>query len=170
MAKRGSPSKTIYMDKPVALTMAVGGSELGLAFIIIGIIMILAELSSPGAFILVPATVLLVLGFVGMVAPDVLISWWSPVIVTVVVMPVTYVTMRMYQKLAPPAPPETTVATSLVGMTGVVVTDVTPNSLKGKVRIDHDTWSATSGKAIRAGKKVVVKTSEGVHVTVEEIE
>jgi membrane protein implicated in regulation of membrane protease activity len=158
------------MDKPVASTMAVGGSELGLAFIIIGIIMILAELSSPGAFILVPATVLLVLGFVGMVAPDVLISWWSPVIVTVVVIPVTYVTMRMYQKLAPPAPPETTVATSLVGMTGVVVTDVTPNSLKGKVRIDHDTWSATSSKAIPAGKKVVVKTSEGVHVTVEEIE
>jgi membrane protein implicated in regulation of membrane protease activity len=158
------------MDKPVASTMALDGSDLGLAFIIIGIIMILAELSSPGAFILVPATVMLVLGFVGMVAPDILISWWSPVIVAVVVIPVTYVTMRMYQKLAPPAPPETTVATSLVGMTGVVVADVTPNSLKGKVRIDHDTWSATSGKAIPAGKKVVVKASEGVHVTVEEIE
>jgi membrane protein implicated in regulation of membrane protease activity len=150
--------------------MAVGGSELGLAFIIIGILMILAELSSPGAFILVPATVLLVLGFVGMVAPDILISWWSPVIVAVVVIPVTYVTMRMYQKLAPPAPPETTVATSLIGMTGVVVTDVAPNNLKGKVRIEHDTWSATSNKAIPAGRKVVVKASEGVHVTVEEIE
>jgi membrane protein implicated in regulation of membrane protease activity len=150
--------------------MAVGGSELGLAFIIIGILMLLAELSAPGAFILVPATVLLVLGFVGMVAPDILISWWSPVIVAVVVIPITYVTMRMYQKLAPPAPPETTVATSLVGMTGVVVADVTPNNLKGKVRIEHDTWSATSNKAISAGKKVVVKMSEGVHVTVEEIE
>jgi len=150
--------------------MAVGGFELGLAFIIIGILMLLAELSSPGAFILVPATVLLVLGFVGIVSPEVLISWWSPVIVAAVVIPITYVTMRMYQKLAPPAPPETTVATSLVGMTGVVVTDVTPNSLKGKVRIEHDTWSATSSKPIPAGKKVVVKTSEGVHVTVEEIE
>ena len=150
--------------------MAVGGFELGLAFIIIGILMLLAELSSPGAFILVPATVLVVLGFVGIVAPDVLISWWSPVIVTVVVIPITYVTMRLYQRLAPPAPPETTVATSLVGMTGVVVSEVTPNTLKGKVRIAHDIWSATSGKAIPAGKKVVVKTSEGVHVTVEEIE
>jgi membrane protein implicated in regulation of membrane protease activity len=167
---RGSPSKTIYTDKPVVLTMALGGSELGLAFIIIGILMLLAELSAPGAFILVPATVLLVLGFVGMVAPDVLISWWSPVIVAVVVIPITYVTMKMYQKLAPPAPPETTVATSLVGMTGVVVADVAPNNLKGKVRIEHDTWSATSSKAIPAGKKVVVKMSEGVHVTVEEVE
>lgn len=150
--------------------MAVGGFELGLVFIIIGILMLLAELSSPGAFILVPATVLLVLGFVGMVAPDILISWWSPVIVAAVVIPITYVTMRMYQKLAPPAPPETTVATSLVGMVGVVTTDVAPDNLKGKVRIEHDTWSATSKKAIPAGKKVVVKTSEGVHVTVEEIE
>jgi membrane protein implicated in regulation of membrane protease activity len=150
--------------------MAVGGFELGLAFIIIGILMLLAELSSPGAFILVPATVLIVLGFVGIIAPDVLISWWSPVIVTAVVIPITYVTMRLYQRLAPPAPPETTVATSLVGMTGVVVSEVTPNTLKGKVRIAHDIWSATSGKAIPVGKKVVVKTSEGVHVTVEEIE
>jgi len=150
--------------------MALGGSELGLAFIIIGILMILAELSSPGAFILVPATVLLVLGFVGLVAPEVLISWWSPVIVAIVVIPITYVTMRMYQKLAPPAPPETTVATSLVGLTGVVVTEVTPNTLKGKVRIAQDTWSAVSNKAIPAGKRIVVRASEGVHVTVEEIE
>ena len=143
--------------------MAVGGFELGLAFIIIGILMVLAELSSPGAFILVPATVLLVLGFIGMVAPDILISWWSPVITTIIVIPVTY------QKLAPPAPPETTVATSLVGMTGVVEKEVVPNSLKGKVRIDHDTWSATSERPIAVGKKVVVKASEGVHVTVEEL-
>jgi membrane protein implicated in regulation of membrane protease activity len=150
--------------------MAVGGFDLGLAFIIIGILMLLAELSSPGAFILVPATVLIVLGFVGITAPDILISWWSPVIVAVVVIPITYLTMRMYQRLAPPAPPETTVATSLVGMTGVVVSEVTPNTLRGKVRIANDNWSATSGKVIPAGKKVVVKTSEGVHVTVEEIE
>ncbi len=149
--------------------MAVGGFELGLAFIIIGILMLLAELSSPGAFILVPATVLLVLGFVGILAPDILISWWSPVITVIIVIPITYVTMRMYQKLAPPAPPETTVATSLVGMTGVVERAVEPNSLKGKVRIAHDVWSASSEKPIEAGKKVVVKSSEGVHVMVEEV-
>lgn len=150
--------------------MAVGGFELGLAFVIIGILMLLAELSSPGAFILVPATVLMVLGFVGILAPDILISWWSPVITAIIVIPITYVTMRMYQKLAPPAPPETTVATSLVGMTGVVEKEVVPNTLKGKVRIAHDTWSATAGKPIPEGRKVVVKASEGVHVTVEEIE
>lgn len=145
------------------------GTQLGLAFIVIGILMLLAELSSPGAFILVPASVLIVLGAIGLVAPGILLSWWSPVVALIIVVPTTYVTIKMYQKLAPPAPPETTVATSLVGQTGVVLTEVVPSTLKGKVRIDHDTWSATSEKAIPAGRKVVVKASEGVHVTVEEI-
>jgi membrane protein implicated in regulation of membrane protease activity len=52
---------------------------------------------------------------------------------------------------------------------GVVEVEVVPNSLKGKVRIDHDTWSATSGSLIPAGRRVKVVASEGVHVTVEEV-
>ena len=140
----------------------------GLALLVIGIMMVLAEVASPGAFILVPATVLIVLGAIGMVSPDILLSWWSPIIAVVILLPMTYVTMKMYQKLAPPVPPETTVATSLVGMTGVVVQTVVPNTLSGKVRIAHETWSATSSKEIAVGKNVVVKASEGVHVTVEE--
>jgi membrane protein implicated in regulation of membrane protease activity len=147
----------------------VTGQEVGLTLLIIGILMILAEVASPGAFILVPATVLVVMGAIGMVAPDILISWWSPIIAVIILLPMTYVTMLMYQKLAPPAPPETTVATSLVGMTGVVDRTVMPNTLVGKVRIEHDTWSATSNKEIPVGRKVVVKASEGVHVTVEEV-
>lgn len=148
--------------------MALGGFELGLAFLIVGFLMLLAEVSSPGAFILVPATVLMVLGTLGILAPDILLSWWSPVVAGLIVIPMTYVTIKMYQKLAPPAPPETTVASSLVGQMGVVEVEVVPNSLKGKVRIDHDTWSATSSKAIPAGMRVKVVASEGVHVTVEE--
>jgi len=145
------------------------GMALGLALLIIGILMVLAELASPGAFILVPATVLIVLGGMGMVAPDLLLSWWSPLLAVIILIPMTFVTMKMYQKLAPPAPPETTVATSLVGQKGVVEYEVVPNKLSGKVRIDHDTWSATSSTVIPVGKKVVVKASEGVHVMVEEV-
>jgi membrane protein implicated in regulation of membrane protease activity len=145
------------------------GVSLGLAMLIIGIMMILAEVASPGAFILVPATVLIVLGAIGMVAPGILISWWSPIIAVVILLPMTYVTMLMYQKLAPPVPPETTVATSLVGKTGVVVRTVQPNSLNGKVRIENDSWSATSSKEIPEGRKVIVRESEGVHVKVEEV-
>ena len=145
------------------------GVALGLALLVIGILMILAELASPGAFILVPATVLIVLGGMGMVAPDLLLSWWSPLLAVIILIPMTFVTMKLYQKLAPPAPPETTAATSLVGQTGVVEREVVPHMLVGKVRIAHESWSATSSKIIPAGKRVIVKTSEGVHVTVEEI-
>ena len=144
-------------------------TSLALSFIIIGILMLLAEVSSPGMFLLVPATVLMVLGGIGLAYPDVLLSWWAPLAAVVIVGPMTYVSIKLYQKLAPPAPPETTVATSLVGMTGVVEYVVSPNSLKGKVRIDHDTWSATSDKVIPVGSKVVVRASEGVHVKVEEV-
>ena len=146
------------------------GVSVGLTLLVIGILMILAEVASPGAFILVPATVLIVLGALGIVAPGILISWWSPVIAVVILVPMTYITMMLYQKLAPPAPPETTVATSLVGMTGVVEREVVPNVLTGKVRIAHDTWSATALRPIPVGRKVVVKASEGVHVTVEEVQ
>jgi membrane-bound ClpP family serine protease len=37
------------------------------------------------------------------------------------------------------------------------------------VEIEHDTWSATSESLITSGKRVVVVSSEGVHVVVKEI-
>ena len=145
------------------------GLELALAFVIIGILMLLAEAASPGSFILVPATVLLVLGGIGLVFPEWLLTWYAPVTAAIIVIPMFFVTIKMYQKLAPPAPPETTVATSLVGQIGFVEREVLPDSMKGKVRISNDTWSATSTKVIPAGRRVVVKASEGVHVKVEEL-
>jgi membrane protein implicated in regulation of membrane protease activity len=145
------------------------GTQLGWAMLILGVLMILAELSAPGSFILVPATVLIALGILGLAAPNILVSVYSPIIALVIALPMTYVSIKLYQKLAPPAPPETTVATSLVGMKGVVVTETRSDTLKGKVRIEHDTWSATSAKPIPPGTQVIVVASEGVHVTVEEI-
>jgi len=145
------------------------GADLGLIFIIIGVLMLLAEAVTPGAFLVVPATVLLVLGALGLVAPDLLLSIWSPIIAVVIGVPVFMLTVKAYQKLSPPMPPTTTVATSLIGMEGLVVTDTCPNNLKGKVRIENDLWSATSSRAIPAGYKVKVVASEGVHVKVEAI-
>ena len=117
----------------------------------------------------VPATVLIILGIIGMIAPDILISWWSPVVAVVLIVPMTLITVRMYQKLSPPMPPTTTVATSLIGQEGVVVTTVCPGNLKGKVKIASDTWSATADQSIPVGAKVLVVHSEGVHVRVKQI-
>lgn len=145
------------------------GADLGLLFIIIGVIMLLAEAMTPGVFLVVPATVLIVLGAIGLIAPGLLLSIWSPIIALVIGVPVFMVTVKAYQRLSPPMPPTTTVATSLIGMEGVVVTEVCPNNIKGKVKIQNDIWSATSTRPIQAGFRVKVVHSEGVHVKVEPI-
>lgn len=143
--------------------------EVAIALVLAGVVLIVIEALTPGAFLLVPATILIIIGSLGLVFPEFLFSVWSPILAVILFVPMTYITIKIYQRLAPPAPPETTVATSLVGQKGTVVKTVTPNSLTGKVRIDHDMWSATSGSEIEEGRKVVVKSSEGVHVFVEEI-
>ncbi len=148
------------------MTLAI---DLSIAFIVIGVLMLLAEAAMPGNFLLVPATVLLVLGVLGFVFPDILSSVWGPIVAVIVLAPSTYLTIKLYQKIAPPAPPETRVATSLVGTTGIITVEVRPDSLKGKVQIDHESWSATAKCIIPVGKRVAVKSSEGVHVLVEEI-
>ncbi|MDD1770544.1 MAG: NfeD family protein [Methanomassiliicoccales archaeon] len=145
-------------------------TELSLAFIVIGVVMLLIEAAAPGNFILVPATVLIILGCLGLLIPDFLLSWWAPIAAAVVLIPTTFLTIRLYQRLAPPGPPETTVATSLIGKRGVVTVEVRPDDLKGKVRIEHDTWSAMANCTIPVGKQVIVTNSEGVHVVVEETE
>lgn len=144
-------------------------TDLSLVFIVIGVLMLLAEISQPGSFLLVPATVLLVLGGIGLVFPDLLLTIWSPILAVIILVPTTLLTIKMYQRLAPPAPPETTVATSLIGKEGRVEAEVVPGTLKGKVKIANVIWSATSSTPIPVGKKVRVVRSEGVHVTVEEI-
>jgi membrane protein implicated in regulation of membrane protease activity len=144
-------------------------TDLSLVFIVIGVLMLLVEISQPGSFLLVPATVLLALGGIGLVFPDLLLTIWSPIIAVIILVPTTFLTIKMYQRLAPPAPPETTVATSLIGKEGLVEVEVVPGSLRGKVKIANVIWSATSATAIPVGSKVKVVRSEGVHVTVEEL-
>jgi membrane protein implicated in regulation of membrane protease activity len=145
------------------------GVWFGIGFIVLGTLMLLFELHAPGTFLIVPATVLMVLGVIGILLPDVLFTWWAPIAAVIVLVPTTLLTIKLYQKLSPPGPPVTTVATSLVGMKGIVTVDVYPNTLRGKVEIGHDSWSATAGSMIPKGKRVLVVSSEGVHVVVKEI-
>jgi inner membrane protein len=145
------------------------GVLFGIGFIVLGTLMLLFELHAPGTFLIVPATVLMVLGVIGMLFPEALFTWWAPIAAVIVLVPTTLLTIKMYQRLSPPGPPVTTVATSLVGMKGMVTTDVYPHTLRGKVEIEHDIWSATSDSMIPKGKRVVVVSSEGVHVVVKEI-
>ncbi len=142
-------------------------TSLALAFVIIGILLLIAEALSPGTFLVVPGTVLLILGAIGLLFEDFLLSWWSPLIAGLVMIPTTVLTIKFYQKLGEPVPPTTTVSGSLVGRTGTVTVNVMPGNLRGKVRVGSDTWSATSQREIEVGAKVKIVGSEGVHIKVE---
>ncbi len=137
-----------------------------IVLIVLGALLLIAEAFSPGVFLVIPGVVLVIVGLIGIAIPDVLFTWWTPVIAMVVAIPVTTVTLLGYRRLGSPEPPTTTVAESLVGREGVVTVAIEPGNIRGKVRIGSDTWSATSDEAIPEGESVTVMHSEGVHVRV----
>lgn len=74
----------------------------GIGFVVLGTLMLLLELNAPGTFLIVPATVLMVLGVIGILFPDALFSWWAPIAAVIVLVPTTLLTIKLYQRLSPP--------------------------------------------------------------------
>lgn len=142
---------------------------IALFLIILGILLVLAEAFSPGIYMIVPGTVLLVIGLIGLVYPDFMTSWMLPVVTLIIALPATAGTIYAYKLLGKPELPSTTVVDSLVGKTGTVTVAVSPDDIRGKVRIGHDLWSARADEDIEVDEKVVVVSASGVHVRVRRI-
>ena len=142
-------------------------TTIALIILAVGAILLIAEALSPGVFLVIPGTVLLILGVLGYFWPDFLLSIYSPLVGVLIAVPVTLLTLKGYQKLGAPEPPSTTVADSLVGRTGTVTVPTEAASLRGKVRVGSDVWSARSDEPIEEGAEVVVESAEGVHVKVK---
>ena len=51
----------------------------GIGLIVLGTLLLLLEIHAPGTFMLVPATVLMFLGVLGIVFPGVIFTWWAPI-------------------------------------------------------------------------------------------
>lgn len=141
-----------------------------LVILVIGLLLIIAEAISPGAFLVIPGTSLAIVGIIGFIIPGFLFSVASPIAAIVIALPVTLITIKAYQLLSKPAPPTTTVNESLKGRIGTVVRDTDPDNIKGKVRVGSDTWSATSDVPIESGTEVLVVDAEGVHLIVKKKE
>ncbi len=141
---------------------------LGVALIIVGLLMLLAEVHAPGFFIAVPGTILLILGIAMLIIGDLDIMLAS-ILMFLSAMGSIAFTLWFYRKLGEPEPPTTTTPDKLVGKIGIVTKKIEPGTLRGKVRVDSEIWSATSENEIEEGKKVVVKGAEGVHLIVEEV-
>ena len=140
----------------------------GLLILIIGAGFFTIEIFHPGALLLIPATIMIVGGFLYLLIPNVLLqSIWGPIAILVAALVATIVTVLYYRWLAGVHQPLSTTSGGLVGEEGVLVADVVPNTLRGKVRIRSEIWSAKAPNPIPAGTRVRVVAGEGVSVTVE---
>lgn len=148
--------------------------ELGLSFgwllIVIGALLLLIEVYSPGFFATVPATVLIILGILQLMGVDISNPWMGGSIGIITAICAAGFTVWMYGKITPNDKPTTISRDSLIGMVGQVQKSVDATTISGKVIIGSTEWSARSnGPVIPAGKKVKVIESQGVHIVVEEV-
>jgi len=151
--------------------MAVIDPTIGVALVIVGIILLAFELVHPGALLLIPGSILLVAGFLYLFLPNVLLdSYIGPVAIIVVAIVAALIEIPYYRWIAPTHSPLSTTSGGLVGAEGIVIVPVVPNTLKGKVRVRSEVWSAKASIPIPEGTKVRVVHGEGVSVTVAPIE
>ena len=142
----------------------LGSSEIGLAFIIVGVLLFIVEVFQPGFLIAVPGTVFIVLGV--LMSFNLNLGLWILPIGLVVGLGSLYGTMRLYQSLAPPDTPSEMSIQSTIGKSGIVTRDVKANEMSGKARIGREEFRATSESNIHKGTKVKVTNAEGITVTV----
>lgn len=146
---------------------------LPMSFLVVGAVLFLWELSMPGFFVAVPATVLVILGIVGLSLPGLYTAEplgpiWAILVAVIVGAPATMVTLRVYRSFAPPdAPPTTTSAETMRGRHGTVMVAADPETTRGKVRVEGVVWSARSLEGtIAVDTRVEVVDVRGVHVVV----
>lgn len=142
------------------------------AFLVVGILLLLMEAASPGFFVAIPGTILIILGVFALVVPDESVfTFWAPIIAIAVGIPATAITVWAYRRIAPAnGPPTTASAETLVGKRGKVTAHVVPDSLKGKVKVESQIWSATAAEEIAVGSNIEVVDVKGVTLTVRKVE
>jgi membrane-bound ClpP family serine protease len=146
------------------------GIALGWILILLGAVLLLFEVHSPGFFATVPATVMIFLGILLLLGVNIFNSGWGVVVGVVIAIAAAGFTVWMYGRITTNESPTTISRDTLIGMEGRVKTRVDSTTISGKVLIASTEWSARStGPEIPVGKKVKVVDSQGVHIVVEEV-
>ena len=150
------------------------GLTSGWLTILIGAILLGCEVFSPGFFLAVPGTVLVILGILVVLGVDIFSHGIGIITGIVSALIASVVTVWMYSRLTPgDQNPMSTSQDSLVGMHGIVTIPVIPTDLTGKIRIGGESWSARSIpdiEMIPSGTAVIVVSAQGVHVVVKPLE
>ena len=145
------------------------GTEIGLAFIIIGILLFLVEATMPGFLVAVPGTVLIALGI--LMSFDIVTGIWLLPIGLVVGLGSLYGTVKFYQTFATPDTPSEMSIESYVGKIGKVTKAVSPDTASGKVRVDREEMRAITcdscNSDIAVGTSVEVVSAKGITLTVK---
>jgi inner membrane protein len=144
--------------------------SIGYGLIMLGIVLFLLEAMSPGFFIAVPATILVLLGVFALVSPDFgIFTAWAPVVALAVGAPATVVSILVYRRIAPPdEEPTTLTGSNLVGLEGRVTAPVSSDAPHGKVELRNQSWSAIARSgAIPIDARVRVVDVDGVILVVE---
>ncbi|MDH4139681.1 MAG: NfeD family protein [Coriobacteriia bacterium] len=86
----------------------------------------------------------------------------------IVISTASFVLLRRFADHLTHEPPVKTGIDRLVGKTGIVIEDLTPDSPVGQVRIEREEWraDAPSCDVIPVGTRVVVEGIEGTHLIV----
>ena len=151
--------------------MAGADLVIGVPFLIIGVVLFIIEAVHPGVFLLIPGTALIAGGLIAIIAPDALISSpFGAAIILGAALVATLISIPYYRRIAPTHGPLATIPMSLAGQFGIVVTAVQPDSMRGKVRVNSEIWSARADRAIPEGSKVRILGGEGVSVRVEPVD
>jgi len=144
---------------------------IGIALVVGGIILLASELIHPGALLLIPGSILLVAGFLYLFLPNTLLdSYVGPIAIIVAAIIAALVEIPYYRWVAPTHRPMSTTSGGLVGDEAIVVAPIIPNTIKGKVRVRSEVWSARSSVPIPVGARVRIVHGEGVSVSVEPLD
>lgn len=162
---------TFSLLKNLSTLMALEGVSYGWIIILIGAILFGLEVFSPGFFLLVPGTVLIIIGILVLLGIDIFSSGYGIIIGIGIAIIAAALTVYMYSRLsASDEKPLATSKDSLVGKDGRVITEVDEISIRGKVSIEGQIFSARSEKGlIPKDLKVKVIASQGVHIIVEQV-
>ncbi len=150
--------------------MVVVNDAIGITMVVVGIALLAFELIHPGALLIIPGSILLAAGFLYLFLPNVLLdSYIGPVVVIVVAIGGALVEIPYYRWVAPVHRPMSTTSGGLVGEEAIVIAPVEPNTLRGKVKVRSEIWSAKADEPIPVGTRVRIVHGEGVSVTVQPI-
>jgi membrane protein implicated in regulation of membrane protease activity len=142
-----------------------------IAFLFVGLLLLLMEAVAPGFFIAIPGGTLVLMGGIGLVFPNAMFSLAGWFLWPLAAILSTSANIYLYKRWAPAGhAPLTMTADSLPGQLGTVTTDIVPGTYTGKVRIKGSTWSARAEVPIPSGAHVRVVRADGIRLVVEQAE